>query len=122
MYVRGARTFRGELGVPHTPTRSPAPGALVLNFCGEGTGTIATDLETSTGTGHGRNAYIDVYSLDYSQTRCYSGASIGRAPGQRATKKTHLKQEARIEREEFAVTGGNKKLTKKERKRLEQDE
>ena len=32
------------------------------------------------------------------------------------------KKEARIEREEFAVTGGNKKLTKKERKRLEQAE
>ena len=32
------------------------------------------------------------------------------------------KKEDRLAREEFALTGGNKKLTKKERKRLEQDE
>ena len=32
------------------------------------------------------------------------------------------KKEERLAREEFALTGGNKKLTKKERKRLEQDE
>ena len=37
-------------------------------------------------------------------------------------KPQEAKKEARIEREEFAVTGGNKKLTKKERKRLEQAE
>ena len=38
------------------------------------------------------------------------------------TKPQEAKKEARIEREEFALTGGNKKLTKKERKRLEQEE
>ena len=38
------------------------------------------------------------------------------------TKPQEAKKEARIEREEFALTGGNKKLTKKERKRLEQAE
>ena len=32
------------------------------------------------------------------------------------------KKEDRLAREEFALTGGNKKLTKKERKRLEQEE
>ena len=32
------------------------------------------------------------------------------------------KKEERLAREEFALTGGNKKLTKKERKRLEQEE
>mmetsp|Transcript_3969 Transcript_3969/g.17689 ORF Transcript_3969/g.17689 Transcript_3969/m.17689 type:complete len:136 (-) Transcript_3969:855-1262(-) len=32
------------------------------------------------------------------------------------------KKEERLAREEFALTGGNKKLTKKERKRLEQGE
>jgi len=32
------------------------------------------------------------------------------------------KKEERLAREEFALTGGNKKMTKKERKRLEQAE
>jgi hypothetical protein len=32
------------------------------------------------------------------------------------------RRRSRLAREEFALTGGNKKLTKKERKRLEQEE
>ena len=43
-------------------------------------------------------------------------------PRSSTTKPQEAKKEARIEREEFALTGGNKKLTKKERKRLEQAE
>ena len=39
-----------------------------------------------------------------------------------AATEQEAKKEERLAREEFALTGGNKKLTKKERKRLEQDE
>ena len=38
------------------------------------------------------------------------------------TTRQEAKREERLAREEFALTGGNKKLTKKERKRLELDE
>ena len=44
-----------------------------------------------------------------------------RVPNSLATRQ-EAKKEERLAREEFALTGGNKKLTKKERKRLEQGE
>ena len=46
---------------------------------------------------------------------------LTRVPDLLATRQ-EAKKEERIAREEFALTGGNKKLTKKERKRLEQGE
>ena len=65
--------------------------------------------------------YLDRRFPSRAPFRFLQPSPADRVPDSLATRQ-EAKKEERLAREEFALTGGNKKLTKKERKRLEQGE
>ena len=69
----------------------------------------------------GLTPYLDRRFPSRAPFRFLHPSPADRVPASLATRQ-EAKKEERLAREEFALTGGNKKMTKKERKRLEQAE